>query len=608
MALRNVHLLTRCSRIAGSTHVSRFCSVAYDGIPQSGSEPSTSSGAAGRVHVLDGFDVDLLEAARKRVFIPPRGSYLDECWARMNDIIESASGENKAFRIGDILLLANSLLLNDRLVCVSSSELVEVIQSRVRQRSRLPNVFTLIQYLRFLSATDARPFSVQALTLTVQLAPQIRISELIEIASLMTRSKWIHSASRHEVIDLLSVIADRLGSVDDTNAFSESNHRNGERLVAYFFTEFFDSADMTTPRLRDAWLRLVINVMADRHCASAEALDKMIEIGLSLWETGYQDEAKYIATAIRDHQLSRAFIIKPLLRDEDRRIKLAELSNLTKVTLSVYRVTDMIRFGPAGSDSSKGLTGLYRRVLPDLNGAPQYRKGSLFLYYSPSTSCWQISTDVTRDFGRIAFIPGSASEFPIAKQGWQVFSRAKYSFVDCSYDLVKFTAGDELSRTPGKGPKAVKSAPIGLKSSDTEPQDDQEPHVEQQAEDLVDSILDEWSSTGQLPREADETNTKRLVELEQTVAELQAKLNSLEASLENKFVNDPIPAASPAQAELGNSGLISAIGSKLADMIRPELTQVGGPRSFEATREEQLRQDRLAGQAKMISRKLRSPY
>lgn len=588
--------------------MSRFCSKAYEGIQKSQSESSSSSGAQDCDHPIDLFVLDLLDAARKRVFIPPRGSHMDDCWTRINVVIESAVRGDETYRFGDILLFSNTLLTNDRLKSVSPIELLEMIQSRIHQRSRLPNVFTLIQYLRFLVSTGAKPVSVSALSLTVQLAHQIKVSELIEIASLITRSKWIHGSSKNDVIDLLSILADRISSADDVNAYSDRNHKNGEQLVSYFFNEFFDAADMNTPELRDAWLRLMVIVMADRHCASVGVLDKMIEIGLSLWETGYQDEARFIATAIRDHQLSRAFIIKSFLRDETRMRKLSALSNLTKVNLSFHRDADMIRFGPTSSDSSKGLTGLYRRVLPDINGAPQYRKGRFFLYHSSSSSCWQISTDVTRDFGRIAFISGSAAEIPFGKQGWQVFSRSKYSFVDCSYDVARFNPGDELSLTSSKDHIPVRSAPIGLTSGDSEPEDDREPQTAPKAGELVESFLNEWSAIEDVQKDAENPAGNRLVELERMVTELEEKVSFLEASIECRSVTVSGPATpSITQTELGNSGLMRAIGSRLADMIRPELTQVNVPRSFEAAREEDLRLDRLASKSRIISRKLRSP-
>lgn len=550
----------------------RFCSTSHE-VSTSSCDPPLSSGHFEGPSVVA--DDLLLQAARRSTFVAPKGLNIEACWARMNSLLLDYLARSETARLGDIYLVANVLVGHNRITCMSRDDMVSRVQSTVRSRSRFPNVFTLLQYLRFLRSSATHPASLLVMTSTIQSSRQIKVSEVIEIVSQIARSSWVHSANKHELMDLLRCISDRVSHSRDIDAFSEFNHSNSKQLVEFFFSSF-----SIPPGTHDTWLQLMMSIMKDRHCASPAGLEGMVDMGLSLIRDDKLESARLVATAIRDHQLTRSKYLRHILADQMMKSKLMDLQTQTRIVLNPNELLDSVRFGPG--ESLRGITGTYFRESPDVNGAPQYRKGNFVLSFSPCSNCWEIRSD--SDSKRRAFISGARDEVPVNQTGWQIYIKKLFDFSDSPYTLGRVT-DDGVSRRITQP-----SSNVALETCIDQLEPVEEP--------IVDEILQQWPVSSR--RETEEKLGARIADLEKLVAGLEDRMHLLEQS---RAEERPEEKRDIREHSRPREGIVLRA---LTRWLVPEVTRVDGPQSFESMRQQVLRNEKLEDKAKLISRKLRS--
>jgi hypothetical protein len=569
---------------------SRRCSTYAPLSPQRAqNESSSSSGSVLNVE-LDHFYTSLLSGARRTEFIPPTGYAKEDCWKRMNDILESAKRDVESVRLGDMLIFANALLTRNQLTCMSERELVELVRYRFKHRRRFPNILTLIQYLRFMDKTNNRLTSLHAISLTLRVAPRIRLSEMIEILGLLLRNEALTMFPPEDVIDLVSSISQRLADSDELSSeMTELTTKHIVRLVESFFSFKLETLD---DAVQTNLIEVVLLTMSGRNCAYPTVLKKMVDKGLD--ESISSRNRELIAKGIRDHQMSRWRYVESIFEDPEWSGKLFRLGDLTGVDFSRSEPVDKgetIFFG--NTESPKGFTGRYTRVFPDLNGAPMYRRNNFNLYFSPYSNCWQISTDTETDSLRVAFISGTPDRVPLDDEGWNVFSRHKSCFTSTTMCL--------NNQGPSSVPPKISPARMTRSASTG--------FIESGGGDSAvvysDEILDSW-------KEVCEEKSK-LEDLEETVISLRNRISLLETLINASPPSTTIsiePSEPQPQPAIRNKEenvlrqFVGKLGSRLAKWLRPEMVPVYRHAfTFSEIRDKELRNEKLAETAKIVSRK-----
>ncbi len=568
-------------------------------IPES-SEPSSSSSASEDTTLLR-----LVASARRMRFIAPDGLTESYCWSRMNDMVMSSRDESSEIRLGDLLIIVNSLISNKKLYPLSLSEVTDLVAIRVKARSRFPNILTLIHYLRFTNYAKCRPQRLDQITRTLAMAPSVKLSELVEVFTLILKSDVLESSSRFEVADLLSAIEHRVSILEENSTESEINRKNVVRLAEFFFNEYkLDGLDRQT---RIALLELVSRFMKDRNCAYPQILSGMLELGLQ--EGISPDDARLIAEAVRDHQLTRWKYVEPLFSGnpewEDKLSRLSERSGIDLSSPKRFPAADSLFFGPnLDYTSARGITGFYSRVSPDMNGGPVFKKGKFLLYFSSSSGCWEISTDPSREIFRVAFIPGTSSSVPLEAEGWRVFRRKTGSFADTNFKLLKPDDVPTSTEIPKNPPNT--SIDTGLVGTVSEVMPDRLRDIEPTSS--SESILADWESAA----EVSEAKDTKLEELEALVKVLQERLTALEertvsAPISEKLKDAQRVSERSVQPKTQEESSFSTICGSLLSWLKPEMVQVKQKLlTFDEFREEKLRNERIDRTAKLVARKLRT--
>ena len=576
---------------------------------------SSSSSSSARHDFDVSFDVDLIAAARRTRFIAPPGRSAQDCWDRIDELLHQEASREGSVRIGDLLVLTNAWLSNRVDSSLSSADLVALVQSRVGQRARLPNTFTLIQYLRFIQLSGSVPVSVPALALTVDILPQLKVSELIEIASLILREEFLSGCQEESILDLVRAVRERLDSTDDPESVSEKNRANAMRFSERFFSDY--KYFRISSELSRECVRLMLTVTRNRNCASAVSLESLTSMGIEACESGDLEFGREICHHIRDHQLTRLFAVKSLFKSQPDFIsRLRTLGDLTRTDLTP-KESNMFRPKSESSidrsllhvSGEKVMFGshTYSRLAADVNGVPSFSNGLFSLYYAPCTGCWQIGPDPARQFVRTAFVQGEPGLVPLSATGWTVYSKRKCCYVPSE---------DVLERAAERVARPARSVDIGLSAADVVPTDDTTTVAndlqEERNDEATGTVMSKWSS---LSRDGDKPSDK-VSELEQAVADLQKQVDQLHritsqpshpSSSESMVGRAPPPPRQESMVEkvraLGRSvtAAIDSLGTG-GEMVRVGLVS----RSFEEARAEERTLARLGRQQKIIARKLRS--
>ena len=582
---------------------------------------SSSSSSSARHDFDVSFDVDLIAAARRTRFIAPPGRSAQDCWDRIDELLHQEASREGSVRIGDLLVLTNAWLSNRVDSSLSSADLVALVQSRVGQRARLPNTFTLIQYLRFIQLSGSVPVSVPALALTVDILPQLKVSELIEIASLILRKEFLSGCQEESILDLVRAVRERLDSTDDPESVSEKNRANAMRFSERFFSDY--KYFRISSELSRECVRLMLTVTRNRNCASAVSLESLTSMGIEASESGDLEFGREISHHIRDHQLTRLFAVKSLFKSQPDFIsRLRTLGDLTRTDLTP-KESNMFR-PKSESNIDRSLLHVsgekvmfgshtYSRLAADVNGVPSFSNGLFSLYYAPCTGCWQIGPDPARQFVRTAFVQGEPGLVPLSATGWTVYSKRKSCYVPSENVLER--AAERVSRP-------ARSVDIGLSAADVVPTDDTTTVAndlqEERNDEATGTVMSKWSALalqGDKPAPV-EARSDKLSELEQAVADLQKQVDQLHritsqpshpSSSESMVGRAPPPPRQESMVDkvkaLGRSvtAAIDSLGTG-GEMVRVGLVS----RSFEEARAEELTLARLGRQQKIIARKLRS--
>ena len=599
---------------AVSTCRRRFASGA--GAPLASNEPSTSSHQP--VDVSNHLDSSILSAARRVKFIAPTGFSLSECFERMNELLAQEANAASSVRLGDLLLVSNVLLSNGALSLLADWQLTNLVQSRVQLRPRLPNVFTLIQYLRYLVAAKAAPVSIPSLRRTMEHVPELKISELIEITSLMLRA-GIPLGDDRDVIDLLQVVSDRLldESARDPESLSPKNKANALRFTEWFFTQY--SRTLSGP-VNDELIRISLTIMRNRNCASVSILEAMIQFAMEHVETKELEMARALAESIKIDQLARWHTVKPLFMNNLTVAgNIDHISKFTGIPLVIGPPIvesnqpvcedmsgDRLVFSLRDSASpNRPLDEVYVKQSSDWNGRPLYRSEKHSLYYSQMAGSWQVGSDPRRDFIRTAFIISSDPTPPIGIEGWQVYSPSKRSFV--SSDRVVTLPDAASLRRQRPYDCNIESKNIGVEVV-------AEPVAEVGHNQVHECSFDgdQWTdltsndvpeAVGHSAPPVESTNVKGMDEMQSRISELSAKVDALER-LVSELVSSASSPRVPKLKRMADS-LISAIDSTAAPK-RAGMIPLGGVPSFDDQRLHLLAQERLSRTSKIIARKLRS--
>ena len=548
-------------------------------------EPVASS-SSGWHPKSDHVDMSIVYAARRREFVPPNGLRIDECWQRMNEMVLRGKLDSDGIRLGDFLIISNALISNGRLDCVSSRDLIELVHFRLKHRSRFPNILTMIHFLRLLNHTRGSILSLRAITLSLQVAPRLRVSELVEILALIVKTGALQQFSSDDVVDLLSTIHSRLRQCDKSDpAIVETDRKNIVRLLEYVYSSDFDITNLDDLKQTNL-ISLTLSLMDGRSCSYPNILSGMIDTGLH--ESLSMRNRSLIADGILKYQLRGWRYVESLFESEEWNVKLNQLGTDTGVDFSFSshqsEPKETLVFGDASS--FKGFTGKYERIYPDLNGGPIYRKidGHFYLFFSPSSSCWQVSTDTGRDSLRVAFIPGEPGDPPMDQEGWRVFSRKYSSFVPTN---LKTTSGEFPS------PQQRLSSPTPRRSMSSGLVEEDSLFPEPTSITSGEDILTSWDNVCLVPQ-----RTEKLDDLNTKLASIEDKIRSLESLFVGVGKITPIrEEPKPVRS------LLTVVSERMNSWFAREVvTVVPDNSSFDEIRTRALREEKLEGTAKKISR------
>ena len=328
-----------------------------------------------------GFDSELLSHARRRKFVAPRGYSLDRCWARIDEILLSEKQFPRSVRLGDLLILVNTMFVNEScLVSFSLSDLIPLVTQRVQYRDRFPTIFIAIQFLRFAcnSSTPLTASNINALSNTlIHSSTSIRLSELSEFFHLILQSSPFPT-------DLdFSAFKSRLSLVEPLPETA--------RGPIQFTTE---------------------QILAKLALMDFE--EDLLEIGALFMEK------------VRG---ADCVSFSALLMDEGRRVDKKNLARLVKKFPEYAQKIHPLEMRGGEDLTVEGLGDepqKFVRLAEDMNGKPAYcNSGNLILYYKDNE--WQISRyPDLRSYKRLAYLLNPTL---LGKTGWRVWNK-KEGFLD----------------------------------------------------------------------------------------------------------------------------------------------------------------------------------
>lgn len=541
--------------------------------------------------------------------MPPTGYTQEESFRQLNQMVQAEFQVSDSIRLGDLLLISNTLVGNDSLSVLTKEELVEFVIGKVRQRARLPNIFTLLQYLRFVNLSATKLQSLQAIVLTLERSPDVKVSELIELVNLMLTMRIPQTHPEGDVSELIAVIRDKLcvASARDPDGMSGKVKSNANRLSEYFFRSFVGDNSLV-PHLRDELLVLIGDVMEGRNCASPEILRSLIELGFKYKESREMDMAILTAQLVRDTQLPRWLSVRGLFSSYPEAADMLEdLSSYTGVSLLLEAADEPV---PASSGEtvsfslrdtlsgkSRALDQLFVRLEKTHNSRPLYSsRAGFYLHFSNSTGCWQVGKSIERDLVRDAYIRSDSQGVPLGQSGWRVFSNGK--FVESKRVM---ESGKASRRRPGvfksrKESIASESVAVGVADSTAFPveSNNTDSNIAARWEQAI-SLCEEIKKSE--PDELEKDDSK-LKELELLVSDLKQRIDDLQSRIEKSSVQ-------PSSLRKMADSLVAAIDS-LGERGRADMIPSGIVRTFDAHRKEYLDRVRLETQSKIVARKLRS--
>ena len=318
--------------------------------------------------------------------------------------------------------------------------------------------------------------------------------------------------------------------------------------------------------------------------------------------------AREVACAIRETQLPRLHPITIWLnKNSDLRVSLRILSRYTGVDFekkAASEDSETLIFGLAGREFVQRnlFDGSYTRETADFNEHALYRNGDYWLYFSTSYKCWQIGTDPSRPFLRLAYLPTDSScPDPTCISGWKVLSRRTGSFITSSHTFFTNSRDTPLEK-PRKWGKS-RSQTFALSSE--KPFESPAPEPAPPSEEI--DVLEKWKLVSSVA--AKTSNNEKLRELESLVASLHEKVEAL--NMQSK--------SPPCTTHTDNkssrlsidwlrglcrfvSGAIDSIASGRDSMLQVPSLSV---RSFDSLRSDQIKVERLALQRKKIARAFR---
>lgn len=560
---------------------------------------------------IDGY---LILQARRSTFVPPLGYSMSDCANRLEELVNLDMISGDEMRLGKVLLLTNAILSISSPSKKWIGDVRGYVRSSIEHRSRFSNVFTLIQYMRFISKLESSPASLAMMLNTLQRSREVNVSECIEIIYLLLKTKALTTGEEYQVCCLLRYLTDVLQSTTDEKGFSEGSKAHAFRVSEYFFGEFLDKDIVAKRPILEDLLRLFFTVMRGRHCASPVCLEKLISVAI-FFKDEVSDRAKTIEilSFINDTQLSRfsevkhLFLQTPVLWDS-----LRTLSGYTNIALaplsspdsSLVSSCDSMFFGIAGKEIIKqnSFDGTYVRQPNDFNDYPLFKNGKFWLYFSKLSDSWQIGPDPKRDLLRLAYLPSlnQSRSFPLARNGWHVYSPRKKSFIPSSHTFFAIQSQD--SSLPVRTLFKSRSTSIALSADSPFEEFSAFPDAQEPPEE---SLLGKWTSATHEPH-GNVSNNEKLRSLEIQVSSLQQKLDAIMQDAKDGTCSKNQPTSSVME-------LLRSVARAVAATIdsvwlgKDAMSQVPSlsSRSFESLRSEQIALDRLELQRKKIAREFR---
>lgn len=603
-------LLRFHQRVVGNaSHHFRCCRRSCSSYYEEGKLDSASSSSGhARLPETELFN-NLIAASRRTRFVPPTGYTQEESFRQLNELLQAEQEVPESIRLGDLLLISNTLVCNDSLSVLTKEELVEFVIGKVRQRARLPNIFTLLQYLRFTNLSATKLQSLQAIVLTLERSPEVKVSELIELVNLLLAMRIPQTHPEGDVSELIAVIRNKLrvASARDPDALSGKVKSNAYRLSEYFFRSFVGDTSLA-PQLRDELLALIGDVMKGRNCASPEILRSLLELGMKYKESREKDMAILTAQLVRDTQLPRWLSVRGLFSsDPEAASMLDDLSSYTGVSLLLEAADQPIAASSGEtvsfslrdtlSGKSRALDQLFVRLENSHNSRPLYSsRTGFYLYFSSSTGCWQVGKNIERDLVRDAYIRTDPQDVPLGQTGWKVFSNGK--FVESKRVM---ESGKSSRRRPAvfktrKESIASESVALGVAEPKASPveSNDSDSDMAARWEQAI-SVCEAIKASEPVDQEKDDP---RLKELESLVSDLKQRIDDLQSRIEKSSVQ-------PSSLRKMADSLVAAI-DYLGERGRADMIPSGKVPDFDAYRKEYLDRVRLETQSKMVARKLRN--
>jgi hypothetical protein len=559
------------------------------------SDESSTSSVLEPIHQLD---TQLIEAARKTRFIPPSGFTTSACCQRADALLRSSPDD---LGLGDILLLSNFLIKHSTFPSSRLIELEEDIHKRTSNRFRLPNMFALLQYLRFYQRVGMRRSNLVLALNTLQKANEPKISELIEVTKLILDSPGRDEAVMMDIFLALRTKF-RVAGRSDPASLSPKNRANANRLTQSLFSK---SIATVKGELENSLIHLSIEIMRNRNCASPEVLQSMIRFAIHYVDSKDINMALALAESIKNDQLSRWFSVEPLFESTPSLIEdLKTIEEFTNIDLDVHKHRSSISLPSSAkphpsqeslvfSFLSKDL--IFTRINPGHNERPLYQSGSRFLYYSSAHACWQVGPDPKKELLREAYINSGSDTVPLEDKGWKLFHKGEY------LELAR-PVSHSLRKRRESVKTLIKSVSNGVDVETAGPDDDRPlvdiETVAKWAEDTVDPL----ASMSDEKKDRLVESLKIMEEISTSINELKDRMEEMEQKIgQISHKTDPSPTVLK-RAMDSLVGAIDSLGPSPSSMVQTKPIVTG----FDEMRKHHLAAIRLENQQKLVARKLRT--
>jgi hypothetical protein len=433
--------------------------------------------------------------------------------------------------LGNLLVLVNAVIRNPRdATSESRDHLMHLVNSRISNRHKLDNMFSLLQYLRFTTSCNIS-FSSSLVGRTLDSVCMhsdrpVKTTELLEVTD------RVISASLPS-LDLLQIIRSSFSELTsvDPDAFSDRTNIRALGVAERLSNVLQHSINLPISVEFFEALNLLMDITRNRHCGSPEILRLMLTVASELKSSDQPHRCGHVMEYIRDHQLSRWRSVKNLFQETPG-------LRHDMWLLFQYAGVDMKRRDMSGSCAPKSylvwlpenrtISGQYR--LWSDEKPPIYKNSDKFLYFT--SGAWQIGPDPADVSTRVAFVPvESASTPPPRSSGWWVYSKAHGRMVEVGVDR----------------PKQVV---VGVKRVVGE---NEEEGVDGETEDGVEEVvvleqgtrpLTRWNRVHDIPSDSIDS---KLHMLEQKIAQLEAIVHQKGEPVEKETAmpSPPIPSTPP---------------------------------------------------------------